>query len=458
MKIMNRLSLASRLSIAFSLISCVVFISIGGLSYQSFREMVYTQQDKALTARIKRMEVFLTDAHTIHILGKYPKLYENMVGHEDSIFIVKESNKDLIRINPLNIKIPRLNYSPQIQYRNNTTHHPTTRFAFKSIQFGNQDYQLIAGQQWYGANQILTQYFWKVAFYSGLGIVLSSLLGFMVGHYLFRSMRVLIAETSKINVQKLNHRIEVESTNVEVQQLSHAMNQMLDKIQDDYQKLAQFSEDIAHELRTPLNNLMGQTQIMLSHARTTDELENLLYSHLEEYERLTKLIESMLFIARSEHREYGLDKKSVNLKQLIKNITDYFDCLIDEREMSLVIHVMDDLNIVANEIWIQRAIANLMSNAVLHGKEGGEITLEVKQNDADCVIKIVTHNVFIDEKHLSHLFDRFYQVDESRHKRTQTGGLGLAIVKSIMQLHGGSVEVANQTEGVAFKLILPRVC
>ena len=139
----------------------------------------------------------------------------------------------------------------------------------------------------------------------------------------------------------------------------------------------------------------------------------------------------MLFIARSEHREYGLDKKSVNLKQLIKNITDYFDCLIDEREMSLVIQVMDDLNIVANEIWIQRAIANLMSNAVLHGKEGGEITLEVKQNDADCVIKIVTHNVFIDEKHLSHLFDRFYQVDESRHKRTQTGGLGLEAAQAV---------------------------
>ena len=455
MAIMNRLSLASRLSIAFSLISCVVFISIGGLSYQNFREMVYTQQDKALAARIKRMEVFLTDAHTVQILGKYPKLYENMVGHEDSIFIVKESARDLIRINPLQIKIPELNYSNKIQYRNNTVEHPSTRFAFQSIQYGHKQYQLIAGQQWDGANQILSQYFWKVLFYSGLGILLSSLLGFMVGHYLFRSMRTLIAETSKINVQKLNHRIEVESTNIEVQQLSQAMNEMLDKIQQDYQKLAQFSEDIAHELRTPLNNLMGQTQILLSQPRKTEELENLLYSHLEEYERLTKMIESMLFIARSEHDEQVLEKKSVNVKQLMRNVIDYFDCLIEEHQMTLQLDVMDDFNIMANEALIQRAIANLISNAILHGRAHGVIAVVVKQRDLNCVMTIVTEGVFIDEKHLPYLFDRFYQVDESRHQKAQTGGLGLAIVSSIMQLHAGSTEVENRFEGVAFKLILP---
>lgn len=452
---MNRLSLASRLRIAFSLISCVVFISIGTLSYQSFREMVYIQQDKALAARIKRMEVFLTDAYTVQILGKYPKLYENMVGHEDSIFIVKEAGKDLIRINPLNIKLPRLNYSSKIQFTNNSPEQPTTRLAFQSVQHGDQHYQLIAGQQWYAVNQTLKQYFWKIAFYSGLGILLSSLLGFMVGHYLFRSMRELIAATSKINVQKLNHRIQVKTSNTEVQQLSHAMNEMLDKIQQDYQKLAQFSEDIAHELRTPLNNLMGQTQILLSQPRQKEELENLLYSHLEEYERLTKMIESMLFIARSEYGEHGLEKSLVNIPELIRDLTEYFDYLIEERQMSLTLQLPDEMNLMLNEALMQRAIANLISNAVVYGAEQGRITLTVQREQADCVIDIVTHGIWIDEKHLPYLFDRFYQVDESRHNRAQTGGLGLAIVKSIMQLHGGYAEVENQSLGVVFKLRLP---
>lgn len=452
---MNRLSLASRLRIAFSLISCVVFISIGTLSYQSFREMVYIQQDKALAARIKRMEVFLTDAYTVQILGKYPKLYENMVGHEDSIFIVKEAGKDLIRINPLNVNIPHLNYSSKIQFTNNSPEQPTARLAFQSVQHGDQHYQLIAGQQWYAVNQTLKQYFWKIAFYSGLGILLSSLLGFMVGHYLFRSMRELIAATSKINVQKLNHRIQVKTSNTEVQQLSHAMNEMLNKIQQDYQKLAQFSEDIAHELRTPLNNLMGQTQILLSQPRQKEELENLLYSHLEEYERLTKMIESMLFIARSEYGEHGLEKSLVNIPELIRDLTDYFDYLIEERQMSLTLQLPDEMNLMLNEALMQRAIANLISNAVVYGAEQGRITLMVQREQADCVIGIVTHGIWIDEKHLPYLFDRFYQVDESRHNRAQTGGLGLAIVKSIMQLHGGCAEVENQPEGVTFRLRLP---
>ncbi|WP_032881379.1 heavy metal sensor histidine kinase [Acinetobacter sp. WC-323] len=452
---MNRLSLASRLRIAFSLISCVVFISIGTLSYQSFREMVYIQQDKALAARIKRMEVFLTDAYTVQILGKYPKLYENMVGHEDSIFIVKEAGKDLIRINPLNINIPHLNYSAKIQFTNNNPEQPTTRLAFQSVQHGDQHYQLIAGQQWYAVNQTLKQYFWKIAFYSGLGILLSSLLGFMVGHYLFRSMRELIAATSKINVQKLNHRIQVETSNTEVQQLSHAMNEMLDKIQQDYQKLAQFSEDIAHELRTPLNNLMGQTQILLSQPRQKEELENLLYSHLEEYERLTKMIESMLFIARSEYGEQGLEKSLVNIPELIRDVTEYFDYLVEERRMNLMLQLPDEMNLMLNEAFMQRAIANLISNAVIYGAEQGRITLTIQREQMDCVIGIVTHGIWIDEKHLPYLFDRFYQVDESRHNRAQTGGLGLAIVRSIMQLHGGCAEVENQPEGVTFRLRLP---
>ncbi|WP_343579552.1 heavy metal sensor histidine kinase [Acinetobacter sp.] len=452
---MNRLSLASRLRIAFSLISCVVFISIGTLSYQSFREMVHIQQDKALAARIKRMEVFLTDAYTVQILEKYPKLYENMVGHEDSIFIVKEAGKDLIRINPLNVKLPHLNYSTKILFTNNSPEQPTTRLAFQSVQHGDQHYQLIAGQQWYAVNQILNQYFWKIAFYSGLGILLSSLLGFMVGHYLFRSMRELIAATSKINVQQLNQRIQVKTSNTEVQQLSQAMNEMLDKIQQDYQKLAQFSEDIAHELRTPLNNLMGQTQILLSQPRQKEDLENLLYSHLEEYERLTKMIESMLFIARSEYGEHGLEKSLVNIPELIRNVTEYFDYLIEERQMSLMLQLPDEMNLKVNEALMQRAIANLISNAVVYGAEQGRITLTVQREQAYCVIDIVTHDIWIDEKHLPYLFDRFYQIDESRHNRAQTGGLGLAIVRSIMQLHGGCAEVENQSLGVVFKLRLP---
>ena len=460
MKLLNKLSLATRLSIVFSLISCVIFSGIGWLSYQNVREMVYTQQDKGLLARINRMEAFLSHVGTVDVLLKYPSLYENMKGFEDSILIVNDSQKKLININPQQIQVPsfnttQINPTKNIQYANNQLNPPTFRFAYKSFQVGSQHYQVIAGQPWRNVNAIVKQYFWKVVIYSLFGIVLASFLGFWAGRYVFRSMRVLVAETQKINVQQLNYRLDVSSGNIEVQQLSHAMNEMLDNVQTGYQKLAQFSEDIAHELRTPLNNLMGQTQILLSQPRKMAEHENLLYSHLEEYERLTKMIESMLFIARSEHDELVLEKSQVDVKQLIQNISEYYDFLIEKRQMTLYVNVVDDLYVIGNEAFLQRAISNLISNAIAYGQENGVIEIEAQLTTQGCEISVLTQDTFIDEQHLAHLFDRFYQVDGSRHKKAQTGGLGLAIVQSIVKLHGGWVEVENKKKGVVFRIILP---
>jgi len=452
---LNKLSLATRLSIVFSLISCLIFSGIGWLSYQNAREMVYTQQDKGLMARINRMQAFLSDVGTVEVLLQYPSLYENMKGFENSILIVNNSQQNLININPQNIQIPLFNTTEKIQYVNDQVEKPTFRFAYKSFQASGLNYQVIAGQPWRNVNVVVKQYFWKIVLYSLLGIILASLLGFWAGRYLFRSMRVLVAETQKINVQQLNYRLDVASSNIEVQQLSQAMNDMLDKIQIGYQKLAQFSEDIAHELRTPLNNLMGQTQILLSQPRQIDELENLLYSHLEEYERLTKMIESMLFIARSEHGELVLEKSRVDVKQLLENISEYYDFLIEERQMTLCVDVADEVYVLANEAFLQRAISNLISNAIAYGQQKGVIAIEVRCTKRGCEISVLTKDTFIDEQHLAHVFDRFYQVDGSRHQKAQTGGLGLAIVQSIVKLHGGWVEVENKDKGVVFKVVLP---
>ena len=454
MKLLNKLSLATRLSIVFSLISCVIFSGIGWLSYHNAREMIYTQQDKGLVARINRMEAFLSDIGTVDLLVQYPRLYENMIGFENSILIINNPQQNLIEINPEKVQIPIFNKIQNLQFANDQANSPTFRFAYKSFQVGSQQYQVIAGQPWRGVHEVIQQYFWQVVLYSLLGIVLASLLGFWAGQYLFRSMRILVAETQKINVQQLDYRLDVASSNIEVQQLSHAMNEMLDKIQIGYQKLAQFSEDIAHELRIPLNNLMGQTQILLSQPRQTEELENLCYSHLEEYERLTKMIESMLFIARSEHGELVLEKSRVDVKNLLENISEYYDFLVEERHMTLHVSVADDVSVIGNEAFLQRAISNLISNAIAYGQEKGVIEIEAKYTMRGCEISVLTQDTFIDEQHLAHVFDRFYQVDGSRHKKAQTGGLGLAIVQSIVKLHGGWVEVENKEKGVVFKVVL----
>jgi len=219
--------------------------------------------------------------------------------------------------------------------------------------------------------------------------------------------------------------------------------------------LAQFSEDIAHELRTPLNNLIGQTQITLSQPRSSGELEQLLYSHLEEYDRLTKMIENMLFIARSEQGQSTLEKQQVPIDEVLSHLLDYFEFVAEDKNITVQITGAKQVQVWANMQLLQRALSNLMINAIDYGLHNGKISIAIEQHAAQLEINVLTHNVLIAEQHLNFLFDRFYQVDVSRHAHARTGGLGLAIVQSIMHLHQGTASVENSAQGVVFRLFFP---
>lgn len=449
------LPLATRLSIAFALVSCVVFLSVALLSYQNMQQMIQTQQDQALAARISRIEIFLEDAQSFKLLVQHPKLYENMLGQEDNLLLLQHQNSRLIEINPLQVHIPALHYSSKLQFQNNQAEHPSTRLAFKQVQFDGRSYQLVAGKQLAEGQRALATYLSKLVLYSLLGILLSTFMAWLAGRYILKSMRQLMLATAQVNIQQPNQHIHVQSNTLEVQELSQAMNDMLGNIQSAYQQLARFSEDISHELRTPLNNLIGQTQILLSRPREPAELENLLYSNLEEYERLSQMIESMLFIARVEHGGFTVEKQHFNLNEMLQELLEYFSFLAEEKQMHLKINVPADLSLTASTALLQRAVANLISNAITYGQPGSEISVSAQRLNHSIKISVLTPEVWIADEHHPHLFERFYQIDDSRHEKAQTGGLGLAIVQSIMQLHQGGTTVENTPSGVMFSLSLP---
>lgn len=449
------LPLATRLSIAFALVSCVVFLSVALLSYQNMQQMIQAQQDQALAARISRIEIFLEDAQSFELLVQHPKLYENMLGQEDNLLLLQHQNNRLIEINPLQVHIPALHYISALQFQNNQAEQPSTRLAFKQVQFDGRSYQLVAGKQLAEGQRILASYLSKLVLYSLLGILLSTLMAWLAGRYILKSMRQLMLATAQVNIQQPNQHIDVQSKTLEVQELRQAMNDMLANIQAAYQQLARFSEDISHELRTPLNNLIGQTQILLSRSREPAELENLLYSNLEEYERLSQMIESMLFIARVEHGGYAIEKQHFNLNDMLQELLEYFSFLAEEKQMHLKVDVPPDLSLTASTVLLQRAVANLISNAITYGQPGSEIIVSAQRLNHRIKISVLTPEVWIAEQHHPHLFERFYQIDDSRHEKAQTGGLGLAIVQSIMQLHQGQTTVENTPSGVIFSLSLP---
>ena len=449
---LRHLSLTTRLSISFSIICCTVFFAIGLLSYHNMQHLLAKQRDQNLTARVERIEIFLQDQESFQILVQYPRLYENMLGKEDNLLILKNQKKTLIEINPLKVRIPDMAESKSITFLDNQSEFATTRLAYKTVVFNDQYYQLIAGTQLDEAQSTLDQYLWKLIIYSLLGIGMASLLGRWVGSYLLKSLNNLIEQTHKIQGIQPHQRIEVKSTTVEVEQLRSAMNVMLEKIQINYDELARFSADIAHELRTPLNNLMGQTQIMLMQSRSQQELEQLLYSHLEEYERLSKMIDNMLFIAHSEHNDYIIEKENIDLSNLILELINYFEFLAEDKQMRFVLELEEGIQIYGNADLLKRALSNLIINAIDYGFENQDIVISTKSTENDVDIAVLTKNIFIDKQHLKHVFERFYQIDSSRHSKAKTGGLGLSIVKSIMTLHHGEATAYNSQEGIVFNL------
>jgi two-component system heavy metal sensor histidine kinase CusS len=225
---------------------------------------------------------------------------------------------------------------------------------------------------------------------------------------------------------------------------------MLARLDDSVQRLSQFSADLAHEIRTPLHTLLASNGQALNHPRSTAEYQEVLASNMEEFERLKRMAENLMFLARAEQAERALNLQTLDLHSVGDELCDYFEALADDRDLQLQNRMHGELP--ADQQLLQRALGNLLANAVRHADPGTLISLHRRDEPDMCWLQVHNHGPVIPPEHLGKLFDRFYRVDPSRAEPGDSGGLGLAIVQSIMQLHGGRVRVSSDADGTVFEL------
>ena len=256
-----------------------------------------------------------------------------------------------------------------------------------------------------------------------------------------------IANAAKsITSTTLHHRLTLSKVPSELNVLVQTFNEMLDRLNESFERLSRFSQDIAHELRTPVNNIRGELEVALGRNRSPEEYKDVLGSCLEEGEKLTRLIDSLLFLARAENPSATLDIKKLKLKNEITTLIDFFETSASEEGLDFKIEIPDDLSLAADQILLQRVFANLFSNAIKYAQKNGTIIITAKQNTDGTCITVADNGIGIQSKHLDKIFDRFYRVDESRSSQTGGTGLGLSIVRSIMTLHKGSVRMESGPE------------
>lgn len=290
----------------------------------------------------------------------------------------------------------------------------------------------------------------------GVSLVLCSVAGYLIARSGMRPIESISRTAAHIRATTLHERIETTGLPAELRGLAETFNSMLDRLEQSFRHISQFSDDVAHELRTPINNLRGEIEVALSKARSDENYRDILGSCLEECTRISRVIRTLLFLARSDTAADSLQREAVDVGQELANVEAFYEAAAAEAGIILRVSGTNGVQTDLDRTLFQQAIGNLVSNAIAHTPKGGVVELTASA-DAGCLTVMVSDTgCGIAPEHLPRVFERFYRADRARTGSEQNAGLGLAVVKSIVARHGGQVEIDSKLgSGTRVKLVLP---
>jgi two-component system heavy metal sensor histidine kinase CusS len=278
--------------------------------------------------------------------------------------------------------------------------------------------------------------------------LLTMAVGMLIARRGMRPVRAIAQAAGRISAGRLAERIPEQDVPPELGELVLAFNAMLARLEESFTRLSEFSADIAHELRTPIHSLRMQTEVSLGKARGVEEYRELLASNLEEYERLSRIIADMLFLAKADHGLVMPQRGTVELKVLGERLFEYYGLLAENVDLRLV---AEPLSVPGDALMLERALGNVLVNAIHHTPEQGAITVRIAPEAGRAVIRIGNSGLPIPPDVAASIFERFVRLDAGR----EGSGLGLAITRSIVLAHGGSISVGAGELGTEFVIALP---
>jgi len=302
---------------------------------------------------------------------------------------------------------------------------------------------------------LLAEYRWKLLTVLCAGLIFAAVAGVLLTRTGLRPLRAIAQSTQRISAHNLAERLNPADWPGELHELAAAFNAMLDRLQDSFDRLTEFSADIAHALRNPINNLRGEAEVALGQVRSLADYQQTLGSSLEEYERLARMIDGLLFIARTDNPAATIEHSPLTARAELDAVHDFYEALASEKKVA--VHCEGEARLTGDPMLLRRAVSNLLANALKHTPPGGKIVLAARNlADGSAEIRVNDNGPGIAAEHLPRIFDRFYQVSKSRDQTSLGAGLGLAIVQSIMRLHKGQATVSSELDrGTTVNLTFP---
>ncbi|MBN1684206.1 MAG: heavy metal sensor histidine kinase [Gammaproteobacteria bacterium] len=303
--------------------------------------------------------------------------------------------------------------------------------------------------------EILNVFLGDLLLITVIGILIASFSSWFFIRFGLSPLKNFTAFLLKIDPKKHNERIDVERLPSELKPLAESFNKLLEKIEKNFDQLTTFSSNIAHELRTPINNLMLETEVILKHTDDQKKIELLLSSSLEEYQRLSKIIEKLLFLARADSDSLALSRASLDLSEELNKVIEFLQAFAEEKNMKIVYHGSGKL--FADSTLLRQAFSNILTNAIKYGNPNTDIRVIINSDNEFVKIHVINESTDISDEHIQKLSERFYRIDAHRSTKTGGVGLGLSIVQSIMKAHDGRLEFSNKHKGhIRVSMIFPK--
>jgi two-component system, OmpR family, heavy metal sensor histidine kinase CusS len=463
---MRRLSLTATLVAAFTLITLLTFYFVGSYLYSNLRLQLLRLDSEEVLIKAQHLRSLVADEDSAAALLTHVGRFAGQVVGSNAfvVQILARDGRPLVNFNPSGLPVIPTPLIPDqrpvqdadVRQWKSPRRGATARGVAVEARFRDgQAATIIVGRSVDNVLDILRDYRDIIFRGTVLGAFVAITLSYLLVHRALGPLHRITEEASRINIEGLHIRFADKNISPELHELSVSMNGMLARLERGFKLLSQYTENLAHDLRTPINNLRGQTEVLLSRNRSSEDYQTLLVSNLEEYERLSRMIENILFLARAENAQIALRRADLDLDEQLRQVAGYFEGLADENGVALTVQASGTIR--ADAVLFRRAISNLVSNGLRYAPRGQSIELSTAPTQGGTMVCVSNPGPGIAPEHLDKIFERFYRVDEARTNSAESTGLGLAIVRSIMDLHQGRAAAENLQGLVRFSLFFPSV-
>lgn len=447
---LKRMSITLRCTVLFAICTSLLVAGTGMYLYRAIRTDQNHQATMLLSNRVDFYRTLLAKQLQIENIISNKVLFENVMGMEqDSLIMGYPDKEPLVYINPARIVFPRTPAVPAVRRIGPADIRTTRTFEGTEVKFTHAQIQVdqdrilnvTIAHVMKNENEVLSFYFSRVCGAILLTMFAIFIIGYSVMRHGLSPLRRIASQTLNITPTTLPFTIDDEDMPVELRGLSKALNTMLDRLNEGYNQIVRYSDDLAHEIRTPIGGILGASQVALYQERSGEEYRTLITSNMETLERMSRVVDNILFLARANNIQSVLKLTSFCTEAEMRRIQDYFEGLAEERD--LVLKFSGTAELRADIMLFQRALSNLVVNAIAYADPGTSITVVSEMTVSGISVSVTNTGPHIPDDAAAKIFDRFYRMDNSRAGDGKSSGLGLSIVKAIMQLHGGTVTVKS---------------